>query len=152
MSTVAPGCIHVHLLHSALSVLEMSTEELGTPAYHKYDIEVWMPGRGCYGEVTSASNCTDYQSRRLNVKYPRPKLKHNESKRTFVHTVSLKCCTLTSTRSSVTNVSAFEHCGSHISWMTYSLSIRLHVLKHTHSPTTDWNSIFIQAAINIMLC
>ena len=81
----------------------MSTEELGAPAYHKYDIEVWMPGRGDYGEVTSASNCTDYQSRRLNMKYPRPKAKHNESKRNFVHTVSLKCCALTSS-SNVSNV------------------------------------------------
>ena len=31
----------------------MPTEELGAPAYRKYDIEVWMPGRGCYGEVNN---------------------------------------------------------------------------------------------------
>jgi len=47
----------------------MPTEELGAPAYRKYDIEAWMPGRGSYGEVSSASNCTDYQSRRLNICY-----------------------------------------------------------------------------------
>ncbi|MEE6490583.1 hypothetical protein FKM82_015908 [Ascaphus truei] len=50
-------------------VLEMPTQELGLPAYRKYDIEAWMPGRGKYGEISSASNCTDYQSRRLNIMY-----------------------------------------------------------------------------------
>lgn len=47
----------------------MSTEELGSSAYQKYDIEAWMPGRGSWGELASASNCTDYQSRRLNIQY-----------------------------------------------------------------------------------
>lgn len=54
--------------------------DLGGPAYRKYDLEAWMPGRpgneegkqGAWGEITSTSNCTDYQSRRLSVKY-RPK-------------------------------------------------------------------------------
>ena len=50
-------------------VLDMPTLELGAPAYRKYDIEAWMPGRGIFGEVSSASNCTDYQSRRLNTRY-----------------------------------------------------------------------------------
>jgi len=49
-------------------VLEMSSQELGASAYHKYDIETWMPGRGRWGEVSSASNCTDYQSRRLGIR------------------------------------------------------------------------------------
>ncbi|OBS70140.1 hypothetical protein A6R68_01322 [Neotoma lepida] len=48
-------------------VLDMPTQELGLPAYRKFDIEAWMPGRGRYGEVTSASNCTDFQSRRLYI-------------------------------------------------------------------------------------
>ena len=47
----------------------MPTEELGASAYRKYDIEAWMPGRGSWGEVTSLSNCTDYQSRRLHIRY-----------------------------------------------------------------------------------
>lgn len=47
----------------------MPTEELGASAYRKYDIEAWMPGRGTWGEVTSLSNCTDYQSRRLHIRY-----------------------------------------------------------------------------------
>lgn len=52
-------------------VLEMCTGDLGAIAAKKYDIEAWMPGRGDYGEVTSTSNCTDYQARNLNIKVRR---------------------------------------------------------------------------------
>lgn len=45
-------------------VLDMPPHELGAQAYRKYDIEAWMPGRGLYGEISSCSNCTDFQSRR----------------------------------------------------------------------------------------
>ena len=47
----------------------MPTEELGASAYRKYDMEAWMPGRGSWGEISSTSNCTDYQSRRLHIRY-----------------------------------------------------------------------------------
>ena len=50
-------------------VLDMPTGDLGAPAYRKYDVEAWMPGLGRYGEISSASNCTDYQARRLNIRY-----------------------------------------------------------------------------------
>ncbi|XP_022090633.1 serine--tRNA ligase, mitochondrial-like [Acanthaster planci] len=50
-------------------VLDMPSHDLGAPAYRKYDIEAWMPARQSYGEISSASNCTDYQSRRLRIKY-----------------------------------------------------------------------------------
>jgi seryl-tRNA synthetase len=53
-------------------VIDTCTGDLGGPAYRKYDLEAWMPGRGTggdYGEVTSTSNCTDFQARRLGVKY-----------------------------------------------------------------------------------
>lgn len=53
-------------------VVENATGDLGAAAYRKFDLEAWMPGRGEsgeYGEVTSASNCTDYQARRLKVRY-----------------------------------------------------------------------------------
>ena len=53
-------------------VIDTATGDLGGPAYRKFDLEAWMPGRGEngeYGEVTSASNCTDYQARRLNIRY-----------------------------------------------------------------------------------
>jgi seryl-tRNA synthetase len=50
-------------------VLDIASGDLGGPAYRKFDIEAWMPGRGDYGEVTSTSNCTDYQARRLRIRY-----------------------------------------------------------------------------------
>jgi seryl-tRNA synthetase len=68
-------------------VLDIATGDLGGPAYRKYDLEAWMPGRGEngeFGEVTSASNCTDYQSRRLDIRY---KLK-GEKGTHLVHTLN----------------------------------------------------------------
>lgn len=56
----------------------MPTEELGASAYQKHDMEAWMPGRGSWGEVSSLSNCTDYQSRRLHIRF-RPELSKSES-------------------------------------------------------------------------
>jgi seryl-tRNA synthetase len=60
----------------------MPSEELGLPAYRKYDIEAWMPHSQRYGEISSASNCIDYQSRRLNIKI-------KNDKPIFAHTVSI---------------------------------------------------------------
>ncbi|MGF1582104.1 MAG: serine--tRNA ligase [Gemmataceae bacterium] len=68
-------------------VIDTCTGDLGGPAYRKYDIEAWMPGRGEggeYGEVTSTSNCTDYQARRLNIRYKGPDFKGTR----FVHTLN----------------------------------------------------------------
>ncbi|WWC61444.1 serine-tRNA ligase [Kwoniella dejecticola CBS 10117] len=53
----------------SVRVLDMPTEELGASASRKYDMEAWMPGRGKWGEITSTSNCTSYQSRRLSITY-----------------------------------------------------------------------------------
>ena len=53
-------------------IVDTATGDLGAPAYRKFDLEAWMPGRGDggdWGEVTSASNCTDYQARRLGVRF-----------------------------------------------------------------------------------
>ncbi|CAG9460340.1 unnamed protein product [Pedinophyceae sp. YPF-701] len=50
-------------------VLDMPSGDLGAPAYRKVDVEAWMPGLARYGEISSASNCTDYQARRLNIRY-----------------------------------------------------------------------------------
>jgi seryl-tRNA synthetase len=63
-------------------VVDTCTGDLGAPAYRKWDLEAWMPGRngGEYGEVTSTSNCTDYQARRLNVKY-----RDDDGKNKYVH-------------------------------------------------------------------
>ncbi|KAJ6503308.1 hypothetical protein C8R47DRAFT_1105564 [Mycena vitilis] len=67
-------------------VLDMPTEELGASAYRKYDMEAWMPGRGSWGEVSSLSNCTDYQSRRLHIRY-KSKLPGTTST-VFAHTLN----------------------------------------------------------------
>lgn len=50
-------------------VIKMCTGDLGFPAARKYDIEAWMPGQNKYREVTSVSTVTDFQSRRLNIRY-----------------------------------------------------------------------------------
>ena len=68
-------------------VVDTATGDLGGPAYRKYDLEAWMPGRGDageFGEVTSTSNCTDYQARRLNIRYK----KKGEKGTQFVHTLN----------------------------------------------------------------
>eukprot|EP00731_Ephydatia_muelleri_P028083 Em0019g956a len=72
-------------------VLDMPTEELGAPAYRKYDIEAWMPGKGEYGEVTSASNCTDFQSRRLSIEYASHA---GKNQKTFAHTLNGTACAI----------------------------------------------------------
>ncbi|KAI8854076.1 Seryl-tRNA synthetase [Chytridium lagenaria] len=56
-------------LELSFRVLNMSSEELGAPAYKKYDMEAWMPARNDWGEISSSSNCTDYQARRFNIRY-----------------------------------------------------------------------------------
>lgn len=71
-----------------LRVLDMPPHELGAPAYRKYDVEAWLPGRNIFGEVSSCSNCTDYQSRRLNIKFKsKDTLKH-------VHTLNGTACAI----------------------------------------------------------
>ncbi|MGD9127863.1 MAG: serine--tRNA ligase [Planctomycetia bacterium] len=65
-------------------VVDTATGDLGGPAYRKYDLEAWMPGRDSFGEVTSTSNCTDYQARRLNARF---KVK-GEKGTQFVHTLN----------------------------------------------------------------
>ena len=68
-------------------VIDTASGDLGGPAYRKFDLEAWMPGRGEageFGEVTSTSNCTDYQARRLGIRY-----KHKGEKGThFAHTLN----------------------------------------------------------------
>lgn len=82
--------------------IDMASGDLGAPAYRKFDIEAWMPGLGRYGEISSASNCTDYQSRRLGIRY-RPssleasppsskKGKGNQGPTQFVHTLNATAC------------------------------------------------------------
>ncbi len=68
-------------------VLDICTGDLGAAAYRKYDLEAWMPARGQggeFGEITSTSNCTEFQARRLNIRYrTEPK-----GKPLYVHTLN----------------------------------------------------------------
>lgn len=73
--------------------MDMSTEDLGAPAFRKFDIEAWMPGLGRYGEISSASNCTDYQSRRLGIRYrPETSTPSKKGPTQFVHTLNATAC------------------------------------------------------------
>ncbi len=68
-------------------VIDTAAGDLGGPAYRKFDLEAWMPGRGEageYGEVTSASNCTDFQARRLGIRTKIGDMKGTQ----FVHTLN----------------------------------------------------------------
>lgn len=69
-----------------MRVLDMPPHELGAPAYRKYDIEAWLPGRQTFGEISSCSNCTDYQSRRLLIKYDKG------GNKDFTHTLNGTAC------------------------------------------------------------
>jgi seryl-tRNA synthetase len=93
----ASGAIHAEMLAIEedlfqslgipFRVLDICSGDLGGPAYRKFDLEAWMPGRGEhgeYGEVTSTSDCTDYQARRLNIRY-RPS---GQKGTRFVHTLN----------------------------------------------------------------
>jgi len=66
-------------------VVNVCTGDIGTVAAKKYDVEAWMPAQEGYREIISCSNCTDYQARRLNVKY---REKEGEAPKGFVHTLN----------------------------------------------------------------
>jgi len=66
-------------------VVNDCTGDIGTVAAKKYDIEAWMPAQNAYREIVSCSNCTDYQARRLNIKY---REKEGEPPKEFVHTLN----------------------------------------------------------------
>lgn len=69
-------------------VIDIASADLGAPAYRKFDLEAWMPGRGEngeYGEITSTSNCTDFQARRLKIRFRRA---GEKKKNELVHTLN----------------------------------------------------------------
>jgi len=72
------------LLKIPYRVVEICTGDLGDPAAAKYDIEAWMPSQGRWRETHSTSNCTDFQARRLNIRYKDKK----SNKLKFVHTLN----------------------------------------------------------------
>jgi seryl-tRNA synthetase len=75
----------VQKLGLAYRVVNVCTGDIGTVAAKKYDLEAWMPAQNAYREIISCSNCTDYQARRLNVKY---REKEGEAPKGFVHTLN----------------------------------------------------------------
>ena len=58
-------------------VINLCTGDMGFASAKTYDIEVWAPGQGSYLEVSSCSNCEDYQSRRMNLRFKRESDGHN---------------------------------------------------------------------------
>jgi len=68
----------------AYRVMLLSTGDMGSNSAKTYDIEVWLPGQNGYREISSCSNCTDYQARRSGIRY-RPEAK---GKPRFVHTLN----------------------------------------------------------------
>jgi seryl-tRNA synthetase len=80
------GCAEEVLkrLGLAYRVVVLSTGDMGFAARKTYDIEVWLPGQGRYREISSCSNCGDFQARRMNARY-RPS---GEKGTRFVHTLN----------------------------------------------------------------
>ena len=87
--------LHEELVHNAeelvqklglpYRVVNVCTGDIGTVAAKKYDIETWMPAQNAYREIVSCSNCTDYQARRLNIRY---REKEGAPTKGFVHTLN----------------------------------------------------------------
>ena len=87
--------LHEELIHNAeelvqklglpYRVVNVCTGDIGTVAAKKYDIEAWMPAQNAYREIISCSNCTDYQARRLNIRY---REKEGAPTKGFVHTLN----------------------------------------------------------------
>ena len=65
-------------------VVCLSTGDMGFSAAKTYDVEVWLPGANMYREISSCSNCVDFQARRANIRFRRDA----KSKPEFVHTLN----------------------------------------------------------------
>ena len=74
----------LQLLNIHYRVIELCTGDIGFGAAKTYDIEVWLPGQNAYREISSCSNCEDFQARRANIKF-QPK---DSKKKQFVHTLN----------------------------------------------------------------
>jgi seryl-tRNA synthetase len=85
---------HERMVESAEGVLQalqlpyrkmlLCTGDMGASARRTYDLEVWLPGQGLYREISSSSNCGDWQARRMNTRYRAAETKSN----LFVHTLN----------------------------------------------------------------
>jgi len=65
-------------------VIELCTGDLGFASARTYDLEVWLPGQGAYREISSCSNCEDFQARRAQIRYRKDK----KGRPIFVHTLN----------------------------------------------------------------
>jgi seryl-tRNA synthetase len=74
----------LQILELPYRVMTLSTGDMGFSAAKTYDLEVWLPGQAAYREISSCSNCTDFQARRANIRY-RP---GGEGKTRLVHTLN----------------------------------------------------------------
>ena len=79
----ARDCRYAARPESAVQGLNICTGDMGAGKYKMYDIETWMPSRENFGETHSDSNLTDWQARRLNIKY-----KDKEGKSKYVYTLN----------------------------------------------------------------
>ena len=82
----------VGMLGIPYRVVQMCSGDLGDPAANKRDIDCWMPGMGEYRETHSCSNCTDFQARRLNIRYRAREEGSRGTKTRFVHTLNGTAC------------------------------------------------------------
>jgi seryl-tRNA synthetase len=73
----------LQLLGLHYRVVELCTGDLGFAAAKSYDIEVWSPGQDAYLEVSSCSNCEDFQARRMHLRF-----KDRDGKNRFCHTLN----------------------------------------------------------------
>jgi len=80
------GCAETVLkrLELPYRVVTLCTGDMGFSARKTYDIEVWLPGQGTYREISSCSNCGDFQARRMNARFRTP----GEKGTRFVHTLN----------------------------------------------------------------
>jgi len=104
-------------------VMEMPLEELGLPAHRKIDIEVWFPGRNEYAEVTSASNCTDFQSRRLQIMY------NKQKQFKYAHTVNATACAITRIIMALLETGQNNHCVKLPSCLSSYMNNQLEIRK-----------------------
>jgi len=68
-------------------VIDVAAGDLGSSAARKYDIEAWVPTQGAFRELTSTSNCTTYQARRLDIRH-RPEAAEGTAKTQHVATLN----------------------------------------------------------------
>ncbi|MBI4234897.1 serine--tRNA ligase [Candidatus Peregrinibacteria bacterium] len=69
-------------------VINIAAGDLGAPAAKKYDIEVWIPTQDKFRELTSCSNCTDFQARRSKIRFTGINEKTGKEEKTYVHTLN----------------------------------------------------------------